>query len=224
MASEQCNARARMITGQIITGDVHDERVLSALESVDRSLFVPEIFRHVAYVDEDLSIGHGRYIMEPLIFARMLKHADIKGHEIVLDVGCGLGYSAAVLSKLAQKVVALEEEPDLADRAKTLLKPYANVEVAASKPLDQGVSWQSPYDAILIEGSIEQLPEVFADQLCEGGRLLAIENVEEAKTACSGLGKLVEYRKLHNRLYKTILTDASAPLIPAFRKHSAFAL
>lgn len=214
-------ARINMINGQITTGDVNDDTVLEALSSVERELFVPDALRNVAYVDDDLSLGNGRFLIEPLVFARMLKHARIQKTETVLDVGCATGYSSAVLSKLAQGVIALEEDRGLADKAKTLLASYPNVFVAEG-PLVKGSSRQSPYDVIFIEGAIEVLPDAIAEQLAEGGRLLVIERVEEAKTAYSGLGRLVEYKKIKNALYKTVILDANAVLIPAFKKPPAF--
>lgn len=219
--SQENTARSKMITGQIITGDVNDEKIISALNTIERELFVPDIFRNVAYVDEDISMGNGRFLMEPLIFARILKYADIKKNETVLDIGCTTGYSAAVISLLAQNVVALEEDALFMNKAKNLLSAYSNVELFESS-LVNGVSAKSPYDVIIVEGAIEFLPQALSDQLCEGGRLLVIENVEGAKTTMSGLGKLVEYKKIKNILYKTALHDASAPLIPSFKKTLSF--
>lgn len=210
-----------MITGQIMTGDVNVEEIIVALESVERELFVPEIFKQVAYVDEDISIGNGRFLMEPLVFARILKYAQIGKNETVLDVACGTGYSSAVLSKLAQKVVALEEDAELAGKAKGLLASYSNIECVQS-PLVEGVSVRAPYDVIIVEGAVEFIPQSFSDQLREGGRLLALEHVVPGKTGQAGLGKLVEYRKLNNMLYRNVLHDASAPLIPAFRMPKPF--
>jgi protein-L-isoaspartate(D-aspartate) O-methyltransferase len=214
-------ARINMINGQITTGDVNDDTVLEALSGVERELFVPDAFKKVAYVDDDLSLGNGRFLIEPLVFARMLKHARIQKTDTVLDIGCATGYSSAVLSKLAQGVIALEEDHTLADKAKTLLVSYPNVFVTEGS-LVKGSSKQSPYDVIFIEGAIEVLPDAIAEQLAEGGRLMAIERVEEAKTAYSGLGKLVEYKKIKNVLYKTVILDANAVLIPAFKKAPAF--
>lgn len=221
MTIQQNNPRRHMVTGQIMTGDVNNEEIIAALESVDRELFVPEIFKHVAYVDEDISVGNGRFLMEPLAFARMVKYAAIQKNETVLDVASGTGYSSAVLSHFAQKVVALEEDADLSNKAKGLLASYGNIECVQA-PLVEGVSVRAPYDVILIQGAVEFIPQSFSDQLREGGRLLALEHVAQAKTGYAGLGKLVEYRKINNMLYRTMLHDASAPLIAAFRMPKPF--
>lgn len=214
-------ARANMITGQIMTGDVNDDNVINALESVDRSAFVPDKLKQIAYIDEDIALGGGRFLLEPLIFARLLKYAAISPKETVLDVGCATGYSAAVIAKLAAKVVALEEEKALAAKAKTLLSTYLNIECVEA-PLLSGAADKAPYDVILVEGAIAVMPQAFSDQLNEGGRLLTIEHVEAPKTAGSGLGKLVEYRKIRGSLYRTVLHDANAHLIPGFKSPERF--
>src|SRR5262249_34887424 len=155
-------ARTHMINGQIRTGNVRDEAVLIALDTVERELFVPEDFRNAAYIDEEIALGQGRFLMEPLVFSRMLKYAAIARHETVLDVGCATGYSSAVLSTLAKKVVALEEDTMLAIKAKMLLSSYSNVKFLQAG-LAKGVSSEAPYDVILIEGAIETLPQTLCD-------------------------------------------------------------
>lgn len=214
-------ARKNMIISQIMTGDVNDDNVINALESVDRAAFVPEKLKHIAYIDEDIALGGGRYLLEPLIFARLLKYAAIGPEETVLDVGCCTGYSSAVISKLTAKLVALEEDKALAAKAKTLLASYANVEFVEGSLL-AGAKEKAPYDVILVEGAIAVIPQAFSDQLQEGGRLLTIEHVEEPKTAGSGLGKLVEYRKIRGSFYRTVLHDANAYLIPGFKIQERF--
>lgn len=208
-------ARVHMLNGQITTGDVNENSVIEVLGSVEREPFVPEKFQGAAYIDNEIALGRGRFLLQPLVFARMLKYANVQANETVLDVASGTGYSAAVLSGLAQKVVALEEDTELAARAKILLASYGNVECVQSA-LTGGAPRTAPYDAIFIEGAVKMLPQAFSDQLREGGRLFAIEQVEGAKTAETGLGKLVEYRKVRGVLYRTVLHDASASLLPGF--------
>lgn len=214
-------ALSHMLTGQLMTGDVNDAVVLDALSSVAREAFVPEIFQGAAYIDNEISLGSGRFLLQPLVFARILKYANITKKETVLDVATGTGYGAAVLSGLAQKVVALEEDAKLAAKAKICLTPYSNVELVQSE-LVKGVSPRAPYDCIVIEGAIKTLPQALSDQLREGGRLLTVENMEAAKTSETGLGKLVEYRKIRGSLYRTVLHDASASLLPGFKKPASF--
>jgi len=214
--------REHMLQSQILTGHVLDPRILGALMHVAREQFVPESLAGAAYVDAEVPLADGRFLMEPLVFARILEYAAIEAHETVLDVGCGMGYSAAVLSDLARKVVAVEEG-SLSAQAKTLLASYPNIEFLQG-PLAEGMSQSAPYDVIVIEGAIEILPPPLADQLCEGGRLLAVEHNAGAKVAAVGLGRLVEYKKLRGGLYKRVLCDANAALLPQFRKPQVFSI
>lgn len=215
-------ARAHMVKSQILTGHVLEPRVLDALMGVAREEFVPDAFKGAAYVDEEIPLDGGRFLTEPLDFARLLKHAAILEGETVLDIGVATGYSAAVLSKLARRVVAIEDEPSLAAVAARTLAPYPNV-VFQQAALTEGSHDGAPYDAILIEGAIEYLPQAIADQLKEGGRLLTAEHDAEAKVGAVGLSKLAEYRKIRGILYKTTLRDANMALLPVFQKPSVFA-
>ncbi len=221
MTALQKKPMENMLTGQILTGNVLDSRVLEALTSVPRELFVPDSLKGVAYIDEEVPLGFGRFLMQPLVFARMLKYAEILANETVLDVACGTGYSSAVLSKLAQKVVAVEEVKELADKAKSLLSAYANIELV-NAPLVQGSSSNAPYDVIFIEGAVEVVPQTLIDQLREGGRVLAVEHKTGAKLSGTGLGKLVEYRKVRGSLGKTVLHDANVALLAPFKKAAEF--
>jgi protein-L-isoaspartate(D-aspartate) O-methyltransferase len=217
------NPHENMMKSQILTGHVLEQRLLDALMGVDREPFLPELLRGSAYVDEDLPLGDGRYLMETLAFARLLKYAALEAHETVLDVGSGAGYSAAVISKMVQKVVALEEDASLLAWSKPILKDYPNVELVSGL-LVEGASRQAPYDAIIIEGAIEFLPAALGDQLREGGRLLTVEHDAKAHMASAGLGKLVEYKKLRAGLYKNVVRDANVALLPSFQKPQTFSL
>jgi len=212
-----------MIKSQILTGHVLEPRILDALMSVPREEFVPDPFKGAAYVDEEIPLGRGRHLAEPLDFARLLKHAAIHEDETVLDIGAATGYSAAVLSRLARRVVAVEEDPALAAIASTALGAYPNVAFHQAL-LVEGAGDAAPYDAVLIEGAIEHLPQAIAAQLREGGRPLTAAHDAEAKVGAVGLSKLVEYRKIRGILYKTTLRDANMALLPSFRKPVAFAL
>ena len=209
-----------MITGQLMTGDVLDEAVLLALEVTQRADFLPDALKGVAYVDEELELAKGRYQMQPLIWARLLKYAAIQKNETVMILGCLTGYSAAIVSHLAQKIVAIEEEKTLAVQAKALLAGYENVAFQESV-LVKGAS-RHAFDVIIIEGAIEELPQEISNQLCEGGRILTIEHRFDAKISGSGLGKLVQYTKIQGKLNKVTLHDANCSALPQFRKKLAF--
>jgi len=215
-------ARENMLKSQILTGHVLAAPVLAALMSVPRELFVPPALLNTAYVDEEIALRNGRFLMEPLAFARLLQHAAIQPHETVLDIGSATGYSSAVLARLAQKVVALEEDTTLAATAVSLLAAYSNIQCMQGT-LAEGANKEGPYDVIIIAGAIEFLPPALGDQLREGGRLVTIEHDAEAKIAAAGLGKLVEYKKIRGSLFKTALRNENVTLLPQFKKASSFA-
>ena len=158
-------ARLAMIQSQVLPNKVTDERVTEAMNAVPRENFVPKPLRGVAYVDEDLSVGDGRYLMEPMVFARLLQSAIIKPSDVVLDVGCATGYSTAVLAQLAATVVALEENEELAERATEQLTALevANAAVITA-PLKAGYADQQPYDVIILNGSVADVPAALTSQ------------------------------------------------------------
>ena len=176
MMADFSGLRTKMVDGQVRTTDVTSLPLLDALLSVPREEFVPAARKSLAYIDEDLEIAPGRYLMEPSPFARIVQLADIQPGDFVLDVGAGTGYSAAVLSKLAGSVVALEQDPTLAAKAQSVLSALGYDTVAVVEgPLSAGYPAQAPYDVILLEGAVESIPPALFDQLKDGGRLLAVE-------------------------------------------------
>lgn len=176
MTADFAALRTKMVDCQLRTTDVTDAFILDAMLSVPREEFVPAARKSLAYIDEDLEIAPGRYLMEPSPFARIVQLADIQPGDFVLDVGAGTGYSAAVLSKLAGSVVALEQDPTLAAKAQSVLASLGYDTVAVVEgPLSAGYPAQAPYDVILLEGAVESIPQALFDQLKDGGRLLAVE-------------------------------------------------
>lgn len=172
-------ARATMVDCQIRTVDVTDYDVLDAFAAVPRERFVPEAMKPFAYIDEDILVSApgepARYVMEPGPLARLVQLADILPTDRVLDIGSTTGYSAAILSRLASSVVALESSEALAETARAALaaEGVANVTVVVG-PLEAGYAASAPYDVILIEGSVEFIPDAIFAQLAEGGRIIAV--------------------------------------------------
>lgn len=174
------SARYNMIESQIRPNDVTDKSVLQAMLDTPRELFVPAAKRSVAYQDEDFVIhtsdeGVQRFIMEPRVFARLLQFADIKPGALVLYVGAGLGYGPAVVSKLAETVVALESDATLAGHASQNLTEAGADNVAVIEgDLQQGCPDQAPFDAIFVDGALPEAPEALCSQLKEGGKLVCV--------------------------------------------------
>jgi protein-L-isoaspartate(D-aspartate) O-methyltransferase len=168
------DARKCMVDSQIRPNRVTDPRILSAMRQLPRERFLPAHLSAMAYVDEDVPLGNGRFLMEPMVLARLLQAAALRENERVLVVGAGTGYGAAVLAACGCKVTALEEDPALLAMARAVLSSEAPGVTLVSGPLAAGWPSQAPYDLILIEGAVPEIPAVMAAQAHrETGRILA---------------------------------------------------
>lgn len=214
-----------MIQSQLLTGAVLDGAIIQAIGEVPRELFVPQKCKDVAYLDEDIAIGSGRYLMEPLVFARLLDLAAIKTSSKVLIVACGTGYSAAVVAKLAAKVVAIDEIRDFAEAARQNIKNLgiANTEIVTTA-LTSGYAAAAPYDVIIMDGAVQVIPDAIKQQLGLEGRLVTVENVGGMADTLSSSGKCVVYDKKGVNFYRREAFDASVPVLQAFAQNQAFAL
>ena len=162
-------ARAHMIDSQLRPNKVADARVLGAFAAIRRELFVPEHLQAVAYVDEDLPLGAGRYLMEPMVAARLLQAAAVERGDAVLIVGAGTGYEAALAARLARSVIALEEDPDFARGARAALVEHSIASVnVVEGPLLRGYRPRAPYEVIFFSGAVAEVPSEVAAQLPEG--------------------------------------------------------
>ncbi|KGJ19742.1 protein-L-isoaspartate O-methyltransferase [Paracoccus panacisoli] len=210
--------RMMMVDTQVRPNDVTKYPVIAAMLDIPREDFVPDSRRDVAYVGDNVDLGHGRVLLEPRTLAKMIDTLDVQPTELVLDLGCGYGYAAAVLGRMAQAVVAVEELPDMAAAATERLAAARadNVAVVQAR-LTEGAAAQGPYDAILVGGGIEELPEAIADQLAEGGRIVALF-LEGA------LGVVRLGRKLDGRIDWRMAFNAAAPLLPGFARRPGFVL
>jgi protein-L-isoaspartate(D-aspartate) O-methyltransferase len=188
MSSDFSEHRVKMVDGQIRTTDVTSAPLLEAFLAVPRERFIGNASPALAYIDEDIRIATGpegpRYLMEPSPLARLIQLADVAATDHVLDVGCGAGYSSAILSRLARSVVALESDALLAQQAAETLSALGcdNVETITGA-LRDGAASKAPYDVILINGSVEEVPQALLDQLAEDGRLVAVEGHGNAGVA-----------------------------------------
>lgn len=210
-------ARLNMVESQIRPNGVVDERILHAMHELPREQFVPKSLRGIAYVDEDLHIGGGRYLMEPMVLARLIQAAQIEADDVVLEIGAGTGYGAAVLSRLASTVVALESDPALAKSANKVLGELGIDNVALIEAtLADGFPRQAPYNVIMFGGAVEQIPPALTEQLAEGGRLVAVVvppgQAGKAMLA-TRIGGLVSMRPIF---------DAACPVLPGFKREQGF--
>ncbi len=210
--------RMMMVDTQVRPSDVTKFPIIEAMLAVPREVYVPDALREAAYVGENLSLGPGRVLLEPRTLAKMLDALDIRPGDLVLDLGCGHGYSAAVIARLAEAVVAVEEGEALAAEAQRRLSAEG-VDSAAviAGPLAAGAPKHAPYDVITIQGGVEQVPEAILDQLREGGRIGALFIDGNLGTMRIGLkqGGAVTWRQAFN---------AAAPVIPGFERARAFSL
>jgi protein-L-isoaspartate(D-aspartate) O-methyltransferase len=210
-------ARHNMVEGQIRTNKVTDPALVAALASVPREAFVPKAMQAIAYVDEDLQIGPGRYLMEPLVLARLLQVAEVTPSDAALDIGCASGYSTAVIAKIAGSVVAVESDPKLVERANQSLGELGIDNAAVVQgDLARGYAKQAPYNVIVLNGAVERVPGEIADQLVEGGRLVAV--VRDA----GGIGRATLMTRVGGTLSSRIIFDAATPDLPGFARASGF--
>jgi protein-L-isoaspartate(D-aspartate) O-methyltransferase len=215
MMTDFAAARTHMVDGQVRISDVTDLRVLWALQSVERERFVPRAKRDLAYLDYDMPVSPGRCLMKPRVLAKLLQAADIQSTDRVLDVGCALGYSAAVLARIAAQVTALEESPDLVADARAALAGEKNVEVVSGRLAD-GYTASAPYNVIVIEGGSEVEPDALLRQLSDGGRLVCILGGDPS-------AKAMLYTRSGADVGGRPIFDAAAPVLPGFAKPPAFA-
>jgi protein-L-isoaspartate(D-aspartate) O-methyltransferase len=209
-------ARRNMVASQVRANDVTDLRIQEAMAEIPRELFVPRAVRSIAYVSEALPLGNGRALMEPRNFAKLVHAAHIHPADVVLVIGAGTGYGAALIARLAETVVALEEDEVLVKEADGLLAQVGADNAAVVKgPLVQGYPSQAPYDVIVIEGSVEQLPDTLFAQLKEGGRL-AVFVLENA------VGKARIFTRTAKAVSGRTVFDGMAPLLPGFARAREF--
>jgi len=203
---------------QVRPSDVTLFPIIEAMLTIPRERFVPNRLREAAYLGENLPIGPGRTILEPRTLAKMLNALEIGPTDLVLDLGTGFGYSAAVLAWMAQAVVAVEPEEPLAAEAEAALAD-AGIDNAVIHvgPLAEGAPQHGPYDAIAIQGAVSVLPDAITDQLAEGGRIACIFFEDRLGTCRIGV-------KADGYVSWRFAFNASAPVLPGFDRKPEFTL
>jgi protein-L-isoaspartate(D-aspartate) O-methyltransferase len=212
---DSATARLKMVDGQVRPSDVTSPELIAALLDLPRERFVPAGLVAQAYVDGEIEIAPGRTMPRPLVLARLIQSARVTDTDHVLDVGCGLGYSAALLARLAGSVVALEEDASLARQAKAALAANgAGAVDVVCGPLVDGWPAAAPYDLILLNGATEIVPETLGRQLKPNGRLVCMFG--------RGTTQGTIFRLAEGRLVGRSIFDAGAPLLPGFIAPPAF--
>ncbi|GHF67628.1 protein-L-isoaspartate O-methyltransferase family protein [Seohaeicola zhoushanensis] len=210
--------RRMMVDTQVRPSDVTKFPIIEAMLSVPREIFVPDSRREAAYAGDNLELGRGRVMLEPRTLAKMLDALAVEADELVLDVGCGFGYSSAVVARMAQAVVGVEEDESMAEEATALLSEAgADNVIVHTGPLAAGAAEHGPYDVILVQGGVGELPEALVAQLKDGGRIacLFMEGALGAVKIGHKAGGVVSWRFSFN---------AGAPVLPGFERKTAFAL
>ena len=211
-------ARRNMVEGQLRPNRVDDAGLLATLGELPRERFLPEGLRSVAYADDDVPLGNGRFMMEPMVLARLIQVLQPRTEDKAMVVAAGLGYGAATLARLVNSVVAVEADAVLAAAARKTLQDLgvAGVQQVAG-PAEQGAAASSPYDVILIEGAVHEVPKAIADQLAEGGRLATV-----IADPSGALGVAHLFLKQGGVMSGRPLFDAGTPLLPGFARPARF--
>jgi protein-L-isoaspartate(D-aspartate) O-methyltransferase len=213
-------ARQKMVDGQVRPSDVTDTRIIDAMIEVPREAFVPANQRAMAYLDLDLDVSETasskRFLIKPVVIARMLQAAEITAADNVLVVGCASGYAAAVVAKLAAKVIATESDAALAAKAKDVLAQIglANVTVQTAAAAD-GDAANGPYDVIVLDGATEIVPDRLYQQLKDGGRLVGVFATTKPPRA-------MIVTRSHGDFGNRALFDAVVPVLPGLERLPAF--
>ena len=219
-------ARATMVESQLRTDRVTDRRILAAFASLPRELFVPPAKRDLAYSDGALEVwpsldgGPARYLLQPVVLARLIQLASVEAKDAVLDIGCATGYSTAILAHFARTVTAVEAEPELAAAARETLETLSlgNVTVVNGDHA-RGAPEAGPFDVILLNGSVPEVPKSLMAQLKDGGRLVAVVTGPQGR---SRQGKACLFVNVDSEASGLPHFDANAKPLPGFNFSPAF--
>ena len=214
-------ARQKMVDGQVLTSDVTDHRILDAMLTLPREMFVPAEKQALAYLDLDLDVGGTgtvrRYLLKPMLTAKLLQAAGIQSTDTVLIVGCATGYMAALAARLAGKVTATESDTALAAQARDVLSKLGFQENVSIEVAEAAAGWPAspPYDTIILNGATEIAPKALFEQLAEGGRLVGVWAANRPSRAM-----IVTHSR--GDFGSRVLFDAAAPILPGLERRPEF--
>lgn len=211
------SARRNMVENQLRTNRIEDPHLLAAMLEVPRERFVPKTLRGVAYLDEDLLLSDGQHLIEPLALARLIQVANVTREDVALVLGCGTGYTAAVVGRLSATTMTIIKDEVSARQVESLLDDLGvdNVVVRVGADPLAGAPDQAPFDVIILAGSVESVPDALLDQLGEGGRLSAV--IDNGR-----VGKGTHYTRIRGAIGSRIMFDARIPPLPGVRPEPAF--
>lgn len=210
-------ARRKMVENQIRANRITDPALITAMATVPREAFVPDPLKGIAYIDKDIRLSAGRALLAPLVLAQLVQLAGIAAEDVVLNVGCGVGYDSAIIAGLASAVIGLESDPGLAETARRALAGLGlGMVTIVEGPLAQGYARQGPYDVIVFGGAIAAPPAAISGQLAEGGRMVAVV------TDRRGVGRGTLFVKTRGTLSHRVAFDAAAPFLPGFEPQPQF--
>ena len=216
--SDYATRRRMMVDTQVRPADVTKFPIIEAMLQIPREPFVPRDKAEAAYVSENIELGAGRVLLEPRTFAKMLDGLNITNDDLVLDVGAALGYSAAVIARIAEAVVAVEDDPARVREAQALVaEHHVDNVILHEGPLTEGAPEHGPYDAIIIEGAVQQVPDALTAQLKDGGRMACL--FMEGALGVARLGY-----KIDGAMSWRFAFNAGAPVLAGFEKETDFAL
>ena len=205
-----------MIDGQVKPLSNIEPSILEALYNIDRKDYIPENFKDFYYSEKNIYIGNGRYLPKPAITAKLLSALKVETLETVLIIGSATGYSAAITSKIAETVICIEEDQDLITFSESIASSNSmNNIVFIKNKLSKGYIDQGPYSCILIEGGVEEVPNIILDQIAEGGKLVTVIMQNDT-------GSAIKYSRKNNQIISQFLFSIEAPLLKSFEKAKKF--
>jgi protein-L-isoaspartate(D-aspartate) O-methyltransferase len=208
--------RSNMVKGQLLPNEVMNSRLLRAFLEIPREIFVTQQDQGLAYSDTNLKIAPDRYLLKPLILGKLLQAAELEPTFKVLDIGAATGYVSALLSYSVRSVIAVEEELTLFDILTKNVDRFNTYSIVPMRrALNLGAEEEAPFDIIIIEGAVEQIPQELFNQLKKGGKLLTLE-VKDTQ----GLTQAVRYQKMEHEVAKRPLFECEAYPLKAFAQHN----